>query len=79
MRFRAVGVKQIPWTFKTWLANFKGVDLPIGDLADNFLEDPNFPDSDDYYALRRFILEKKYDEAVLDAFRVSWKFYKLSS
>lgn len=31
--------EQIPWTFKTWIIRFKGVDLPIGDLADDIAKD----------------------------------------
>ena len=41
-------VKEIPWTFKTWIANFKGVDLPIGDYANDIGRDENFPDTEDY-------------------------------
>lgn len=32
--------------FKEWIAFFEGVDLPIGDLAQEISTDPTFPDLD---------------------------------
>lgn len=34
-------------TFKSWIAEFKGVDLPIGDYANDIARDKNFPDTED--------------------------------
>ncbi len=54
--------EQIPWTFKTWIALFKGVDLPIGDLADAISKDEDFPDEDYFDEMWEHISQKsKYD------------------
>jgi len=69
---------EIPWTFKTWLANFKGVDLPIGDLAEDVLSDPNFLDDDEweFFDMAEHINQKSHNSvAVMDAFLAAWEFY----
>jgi len=71
-------LNEIPWTFKTWIANFKNVDLPIGDLADDISRDPAFPDSEDYSVLRSYIVRKQQHPAVLETFETVWKFYQAS-
>jgi uncharacterized protein YozE (UPF0346 family) len=71
-------VVEIPWTFKTWIANFKDVDLPIGDLAVDILRDPSFPDSEDYSVLRSHIMSKQRDRVVMETFETVWNFYQAS-
>lgn len=71
---------EVPWDFKTWIVNFKDVDLPIGDLARDISSDADFPDSDDYYETLDYIARKsRYDHVVIDTFRVVWDFYKTST
>ncbi len=64
---------EIEWTFKEWLANFKGVDLPIGDLATDSLADPHFPDTNDYTTLYNYYSSKGVH--VIDTFEPVWAFY----
>ena len=69
----------IPWTFKTWILKFKGVDLPIGDLANDVSEDSNFPDDDDLSEIYDYLISKHATEPVLDTFVTSWNFYLASN
>ncbi|WHX50523.1 YozE family protein [Paenibacillus woosongensis] len=70
--------KTIPWTFKNWIANFNGVDLPIGDLAQDISRDPNFPDSEDREELRSYLSSKAKHHAVIETFETVWDFYQAS-
>ena len=73
----------IPWTFQAWIANFTGVDLPIGDLAKEIVGDDDFPDSDDVFDMADHLISTRnsYEasaaarEALLDA----WNFFKAST
>ena len=67
----------IPWTFKTWILKFKGVDLPIGDLANDISGDSDFPD-DDFAEIYDYLISKHATEPVLDTFVTSWNFYLAS-
>lgn len=67
---------ETPWTFKTWLANFIDVDLPIGDLAKDVQRTKDFPDSEDYDTIYKFIRSKTRDRDVLECFNEVWKFYQ---
>ena len=66
-------VKEIPWTFKTWIANFKGVDLPIGDYAYDIGRDENFPDTEDYQVIEDYLVCHHAD---LEMFKAIWEFYQ---
>ncbi|BFH59416.1 YozE family protein [Paenibacillus azoreducens] len=68
----------IPWTFKTWIKNFKGVDLPIGDLAEDISKDTFFPDGDDFSDIHAYICERANDPAVIETFVLVWNFYQAS-
>lgn len=70
---------EIPWTFLTWLANFKNVDLPIGDLAADALNDPKFPDVDDYEKIYSYLSSKGASSAAIETFKIVWDFYLTSS
>lgn len=65
------------WTFKTWLACFKDVDLPIGDLARDIERDAESPDTEDFDRLRYYFSSK--GKHVLDAFIPVWDFYQSST
>ncbi len=69
---------EIPWTFKSWIANFKGVDLPIGDLAKDILEDPDFPEDDDFGEIFDHLRSKRVHYTVLNIFLDVWQFYRAS-
>ena len=70
---------EIPWTFKKWIACFKNVDLPIGDLAKDISEDPAFPD-EDYFGeiLEHISNEAKYDSDIVETFVLAWGYYLAS-
>lgn len=73
-------VKEIPWTFKTWIANFKGVDLPIGDLAEDIARDSSFPDEDYFGEIIDHLRSKAWNNPdVLEAFTHAWSFYQAST
>ena len=65
----------IPWTFKEWIANFQGVDLPIGDFAADILSDPDFPDEDFFPEIYDHLRRKKLHPEQLEEFLSIWNFY----
>ena len=68
--------EEIDWTFKSWIENFKDVDLPIGDLAKDILADDDFPEDDTFYDILEYIARKShYDHVIIDTFRTAWNFY----
>lgn len=71
--------ESIPWTFKTWVVNFKNVDLPIGDLANDILKDENFPDEDYFGEIWDYIaLKSKNNPDILETFALAWNYYSAS-
>lgn len=72
---------EIPWTFKTWIANFKDVDLPIGDLARDICVSDEFPAGEagceyfsEYYD---YIASKSNNrDEITECFRTVWQFYE---
>lgn len=72
-------VQTIPWTFKTWIVHFKGVDLPIGDLANDIAKDDSFPDGDYFGELWEYISSKcKNDFEIMETFALAWSYYLAS-
>ncbi|MCI7152124.1 YozE family protein [Flavonifractor plautii] len=70
---------KVPWTFKTWILRFQGVDLPIGDLADDVTKDPDFPEEDYFDELLAHIQEKSHNNAdVVETFVLAWGYYLAS-
>lgn len=66
-----------PWTFKNWIAEFKGVDLPIGDLAKDISDDADFPDEDYLDEIFEHLYSKaRNNPAVLEVFTHAWNFYQ---
>lgn len=76
---RFSGGTPIPWTFKTWLANFREVDLPIGDLAKEFLDNPDFPADESFGIIYEFICDQTEDTRKIEVFVQVWNFYLVSS
>lgn len=70
--------KEIPWTFKSWIAEFKNVDLPIGDFAKDVVSDDDFPDVESFIDIFEYLQDKKASLKALDAFVNIWTFYTLS-
>jgi uncharacterized protein YozE (UPF0346 family) len=66
---------EIPWTFKTWISEFKDVDLPIGDLARDISRDSDFPDEDSFGIIHKHLINKNADTIVLETFSTVWNFY----
>lgn len=64
--------------FKTWVLHFKGVDRPIGDLANDIEKDDDFPTENDKSVIRDY-LERKSDfritSKVLETFDNAWDYY----
>ncbi len=72
-------MNQIPWNFKTWIANFESVDLPIGDLARDIVKYEDFPEEDYFGELLDYISQKcKCDPLVIETFVLSWGYYLAS-
>lgn len=69
----------IPWTFKSWISNFKGVDLPIGDLAEDILADDDFPEYDSFTDIYDHIRGRRGNTPALDTFVTVWNFYLASN
>ena len=69
----------IEWTFKTWLQNFIGVDLPIGDLAKDICGDAEFPDSDAGEIFEYVGRKCRSDYVVMDTLATVWAFYSSSA
>ncbi|KEF40462.1 hypothetical protein M670_00488 [Schinkia azotoformans MEV2011] len=82
------GGTSIPWTYKTWIANFKGVDLPIGDLAKSIEKDPYFPKVDSFGTLLEHISDDDFlaivhehvspkvrKSQIIETFCTVWAFY----
>ena len=72
---KSVAYEEIPWTFLTWIKNFKDVDLPIGDLAKDILMDINFPQEDSYEIIYNYLINRRADYAVIETFSNVWNFY----
>lgn len=63
----------IEWKFKEWLSRFEGVDLPIGDLANDVKRDSCCPETEDYAKLHSYFESK--GERVVRTFESVWAFY----
>lgn len=72
-------MEKIDWTFKTWLHRFVSVDLPIGDLARDVENDPDFPDEDRLSVLLEHLDEKRVKADVKETLCDAWNFYKAST
>lgn len=71
--------EQIPWTFKTWIIRFRGVNLPIGDLANDIAKDERFPDEDYFLEIWEHISNKcGQDPDILETFSLAWNYYLAS-
>lgn len=72
-------MREIPWTFKTWILKFISVDLPIGDLATDIASDEDFPDEDYFGEIYDHICTKcKGDSDILETFALAWSYYLAS-
>lgn len=70
---------EIPQTFKTWIVNFKGINLPIGDLADDVSRDANFPEEDCFDEILEHIGSKsRHNPYVIETFVLAWGYYLAS-
>lgn len=64
-------------TFKEWLIEFEGVNLPIGDLAIHAAHDDSFPNTRDFDVLLEYLLhEVKASTKVTIAFEAAYRYYK---
>lgn len=70
------GINEVPWTFKKWLSKFESVDLPIGDLARDVSNDSNFPTSEDYRVLYRYLESNFGHPNALYTLKTTWRFYQ---
>ena len=71
-----VDTKPLPWTFKIWLARFRHVDLPIGDLSKELLSRYDFPEDGSYSEMLDYITSKLgHNPNIIEAFETSWNFY----
>ena len=71
--------KRVAWTFKTWISRFQGVDLPIGDLAEDVARDPSFPELDNFGDIYVHIESSANgDPLILETFALAWGYYLAS-
>lgn len=61
-------------TYKEWLLLFKGVKLPIGDIAIEVELDNEFPNTKDYKVLHEFV-KFNYSDSFMRVFEYSFKMY----
>lgn len=62
-------------TFKEWLLKFKGVDLPIGDIAAEVELDEDFPNTKDYEILREYLEINATSDSFMRVFEYSYKMF----
>ncbi len=64
------------WSFKSWLAKAKGVDLPVSSLLNDIFGDRDFPDTEDKEIMLEYLQKRKVDAATLDSFESVWSIYQ---
>ena len=62
-------------TFKEWIIKFVGVDLPIGDIAADILEDKNFPNVKDYQTILEYLEATPTSDSFMRVFEYTYKMY----
>jgi hypothetical protein len=71
--------RDIPCTFNAWIRRFKGVDLPIGFLANDVERDPDFPEEDHFGEILEHIARKRGGDAdIVETFVLAWNYYLAS-
>lgn len=65
--------------FKEWIAHFKNIDLPIGDLAKDIYESKDFPEDDNLIDILNYLLSKKASEEAIQTFIQAWEYYLAST
>lgn len=68
---------QNDYSFVDWLKEFKGVDRPVGDLADDVFRDNDFPDSTYDEMLEYLEYEAGASNAAIDTFKKAYIAYKM--
>lgn len=67
------------WTFQKWISNFTNVELPIGDLARDIVNDKDFPGGDYFEEILEHILNKSRNQLhIVETFCVAWNYYLAS-
>lgn len=61
--------------YTEWLKNHKGQETAIGDLADDVLQDRDFPKTNNYEEMRSYLSLKTMDMLVLRTFEDSYTKY----
>lgn len=64
-------------SFYEWLVLFRGVDRPIGDLAQDALRDPDFPKHKNFEEIRNHLQAKHASPEALKTLDDSYVYYKL--
>ncbi|MFC2738961.1 MAG: sterile alpha motif-like domain-containing protein [Prevotella sp.] len=64
-------------SFYEWLVLFRGVDRPIGDLAQDALRDPDFPKHKNFEEIRDHLQAKHASQEALKTLDDSYVYYKL--
>ena len=62
-------------TFKEWIIKFVGVDLPIGDIAADILEDKEFPNVKDYQTIVEYLERNNTFDSFIRVFEYSFKMF----
>jgi uncharacterized protein YozE (UPF0346 family) len=64
--------------FKIWISYFQDVELPIGDLARDIRDDENFPDTNDYKKILKYLKSCTENDTIINIFKSVWKYYSES-
>lgn len=64
-------------SFYEWLILFKGVDRPIGDLAQDVLQDPDFPKHGSFEEIFDCLQSRCASRVALETFCDAYTYYKL--
>ncbi|WP_042472671.1 YozE family protein [Bacillus ndiopicus] len=62
-------------TFKEWIIKFVGVNLPIGDIAQEILEDDKFPNTKDYQTIVEYLEQSHTADSYMRVFEYSYKMF----
>lgn len=71
-------MKELPApSFYEWLILFKDVDRPVGDLAQDALQDPDFPKHGSFEEIFDHLQSRRASRDALETFRGAYTYYKL--
>jgi uncharacterized protein YozE (UPF0346 family) len=61
--------------FRTWILHFVDVDLPIGDLASDIKNDPEFPRANKKEVILEYLRSRQAIPEAIQTFEDAWDYY----